>query len=282
MKIIYLATPQFGAVVLEKLIKAGQKPFLVVTEPDKPVGRQQTVAPSPVKILAEQYQIPVAQPEKIKLWQKEIESLKPDLGIIAAYGQILPKEILEAPQYGFINVHPSLLPKYRGPSPIQSAILSGEEKTGVTIMRVAEKLDAGPILLQKELAIEENETFASLHDRLAALGADLLLEAVPKLAAGKLPPVVQEETEATFTKMLGKEDGLIDPEEPAENIARKVRALNPEPGAYIIYKSKRLKILEAQAKNGRLTIKKVQLEGKKPMAFEDFLKGHQDFNVIPQ
>jgi methionyl-tRNA formyltransferase len=282
MKIVYIATPSFGAIILEKLIKAGHKPFLVITETDKPIGRKQTIVPPPVKVLAEEYHIPVAQPEKIGLWQEELKKLEPDLGIIASYGQILPKEILEIPKYGFINVHPSLLPKYRGSAPIQYAILNGDDKTGVTIMRVAEKLDAGPILVQEEIAINQNETFLSLHDKLADLGAKLLIEALPKLIAGRLAPQDQDETKATFTKRLKIKDGLIDLKEPAEISVRKIRALNPEPGTYSIYNSKRLKILEAKVEQGRLIINQVQLEGKKPMAFEDFLRGHKDFYVKPQ
>ena len=277
MKIVYLATPLFGATILEKLIKAGQKPFLVVTEPDKPSGRKQTIAPPPVKVLAEKYNIPVAQPEKIGQWRAELKKLEPDLGIIASYGQILPKEILDIPKYGFINVHPSLLPKYRGSTPVQSAILNGEEKTGVTIMRVAEELDAGPILLQEELAINENETFLSLHNRLADLGAKMLLLAIPNLIAGRLAPRNQDEAQATFTKKFKAKDGLLDLKEPAETTARKIRALNPEPGTYSIYNGKRLKILAAEEKQGRLIINQIQLEGKKPMAFLEFLKGHKDF-----
>ncbi len=279
-KIIFLGTPEFGAIILTELIKSGHKPFLVITEPDKPIGRNQTMTPPPVKVLAEKYKIVVVQPERIKDCKLEIKNLGPDLGIIAAYGQILPKDILDIPQYGFINVHPSLLPKYRGPSPIQSAILTGDEKTGATIMRVAEKMDSGPILSQKEITISQNETFTSLHNKLADLGAKLLIESIPKLLAGKLPPMSQDETKATYTKIIKKEDGEIDWNKSAKEIDGQIRAFSPWPGTYTIYKGKRLKIIKAENISGQLIIKEVQLEGAKPMEVDDFLRGHPDFRDI--
>lgn len=289
MKLIFIGTAEFGATILEGLIKSGHKPFLVVSAPDKPVGRKQIITPPPVKVMAEKYHIPVVQPEKIGNWQSEVENLKPDLGIIASYGQILPEDILSIPKYGFINVHPSLLPKYRGASPIRYAILKGDDKTGVTIMRVSEKLDAGPILLQREAAIGQNETFQSLHDRLARLGAELLIEALPKLFAGKLSPLTQDESKATYTKILSREDGKIDWQKPAAEIERQIRALNPWPGTYTFFKKDvikglekkeiRLKILKAKIENNKLIIEEVQMEGKKPMSFQDFLRGNPDFKI---
>jgi len=280
LKIIFMGTPEFGAIVLEKLIKSGYKPFLVITEPDKPVGRDQTITPPAIKILAEKYKIPVVQPVKIADFSDQLEKLKPDLGIIVAYGQILPKNILTIPHYGFINVHPSLLPRWRGSSPIQYAILNGDKKTGVTIIRISEKLDAGPILTQKEIEIDPEETFSSLHNKLATLGADLLIETLPKLLAGKLPPLMQDETRATYTKILKRDDGKIDWQKPAEEIERQIRAFNPWPGTYTFYKDKRLKILKAELSgNHELIIKEVQLEGRNPMSFEEFLRGHPDFKI---
>lgn len=277
LKILFIGTPEFGAVILEKLIKSGHKPFLVITETDKPVGRKQTITPPPVKVLAEKYNIPVAQPEKIADFISDIKNLKPDLGIIAAYGQILPKDILTIPQYGFLNVHPSLLPRHRGSSPIQYTILNGDEKTGVTIIRISEEVDAGPILAQKEIEISRKETFASLHNKLAELGAELLIEALPKLLAGKLSPLPQDETKATYTKILKKDHGKIDWQKSAKEIERQIRALNPWPGTYTVYNGKRLKILKAEELGGKLTILQIQLEGKNPISFEDFLRGHPDF-----
>ena len=281
MKIIFMGTPAFGAIVLEGLIKSGHKPFLVVTEPDKPVGRKQIVTPPPVKVLAEKYHIPVVQPEKISDCAAEIERLKPSLIIIASFGQIIPENILKTPPYGCLNVHPSLLPKYRGPSPIQSAILNGDKKTGATIIRISEKLDAGPILLQKETEIDPKETFESLHDKLAEIGTKLLLEVLPKIPKGQAPYQPQEETEATYTKILKKEDGEIDWKKPSGVIERQIRAFNPWPGAYTVYQGKRLKVLKAEVSNSKLEIKEVQLEGKKPMSFKNFLRGHSDFEVRP-
>ena len=277
IKIIFLGTPEFGAIILEGLIKSGHKPFLVITEPDKPIGRKQIVTPPPVKVLAGKYNIPVVQSAKISEYTQEIEKLRPDLIIIAAYGQIIPKVILEIPKYGCLNVHPSLLPKYRGPSPIQSAILSGEEKTGVTIIRISEKLDAGSILSQQEIELDQKETFESLHDKLAEVGTRLLIETIPRLLAGKLPPLPQDETKATYAKILKKEDGKIDWKKSPKEIERQVRALNPWPGTYTLYNGKRLKILKAEVVGGKLMIRELQLEGKKPTTFEDFLRGHPNY-----
>lgn len=304
MKTIFLGTPNFGAIILEGLIKSGNKPFLVITEADKPVGRKQIMTPPPVKVLAEKYDIPVAQPDKISNWKSEIENLKPDLGIIAAYGQILPKGILDIPQYGFINVHPSLLPKYRGPSPIQAAILNGDENTGVTIMRISEKMDSGPILSQKEMEINQGETFLSLHAKLAKVGSELLLNILPKLSKGQAYFENQEENKATYTKILKREDGKIDWQLPAKNIERQIRAFDPWPGVYTMWNNLKIKIKKArlfhnpdgakypvgkvlvvpdneigiQCGDGDfLAIETLQLEGKKEVKAEDFLRGHDDF-----
>lgn len=307
-KIIFIGTPEFGAIILEKLVKSSQKPFLVITEPDKPVGRKQVITPPPVKQLAEKYNIAVVQPEKIENCRQDIENLKPDLGIVAAYGQILPKNILNIAKYGFINVHPSLLPHWRGSSPIQYAILKDDQKTGVTIMRMSEKLDAGPILAQKEIEIGPMETFLSLRDRLAELGAGLLIETLPKLLAGKMPPQPQDETKATYTKILKREDGKIDWRKPAESIDRQVRAFSVWPNSYALWpknsKETKIKILKSrvlispdhvrypigkvlvvpqneigvQCGDGNfLVIEKLQLEGKKETLAEDFLRGNSDF-----
>ncbi len=301
MKIVFIGTPEFGAIVLERLIKRGHKPFLVITEPDKPVGRKQILTPPPVKVLAGNYHIPVVQPEKLKNWEEEIRKIKPALIIVAAYGHIIPKEILEIPKYRCLNVHPSLLPKYRGPSPIQYAILNGDEKTGVTIMRLSEKMDAGPIIIQKEVKIDEKETFKKLHDKLAEIGAELLIQTIPKLFAGTISSQEQNEQKATYTKILTKDDGKIDWQKPAKDIEGQIGALNPEPGVFTEYKDKVLKILEAdflsnqtdkqvgevfltedkklavQGGKNCLILEKLQLEGGKPVSAEDFLRGHQDF-----
>ena len=250
MKTIFIGVPEFGAIVLEKLIKSGHKPFLVITAPDKPVGRKQTLTPPPVKVLAENYHISVVQPEKIGNCKSEIKNLKPDLIIVAAYGQLILKEILDIPTYGCLNVHPSLLPKYRGASPIQSAILNGDEKTGVTIMRLSEKLDSGPILANNEWQITNRITYKELHDKLAELGAELLIKTIQKLLAGKINPQPQDDSKTTYTKILTKEDGKIDWQKSAVEIERQIRALNPEPDSYCQW----------QMANNKLQISKFKLQ----------------------
>lgn len=273
LKIVFLGTPEFGAIVLEGLIKANFRPVLVVTEPDKPTGRKQIITPSPVKIVAQKHNVPVRHS------MSNIAELQPDLAVVAAYGQILPKEILEIPKYGFLNVHPSLLPKYRGPSPIQTAILNGDTETGVTIMLLDEKMDSGPILTNNKLQITNYKTYAELHDELAELGAKLLIKTIPEWIEGKIKPQAQDETRATYAKILKREDGLIDWKKPIDYIDRQVRTLNPEPGTYTLYNGKVLKILKTEIIDNKLMIKEVQLEGKKPMSFEDFQRGHQDFII---
>ncbi len=278
MKIIFMGTPEFGAIILDKLCQTSLKPILVITAPDKPVGRKQIITPPPVKVLAQKYNIQVAQPEKILNLKSLIFNLKPDLIVVAAYGQILPKEILEIPKYGCLNVHPSLLPKYRGSSPIQYTILNGDKKTGVTIMLMDEKMDHGPIITNCELRIANYKyTLKGLEKKLANLGANLLIETIPKWIQGKIKPKPQNELEATYTKIIKKQDGKIDWQKSAQEIERQIRAFNPWPGTYTIYNKKRLKILKTEILKGRLIIKKVQLEGKRPMNFKDFLNGHPDF-----
>lgn len=277
-----MGTPEFGAIILKALCQSKYKPILVVTAPDKPVGRKQIITPPPVKVVAQKYEIPIAQPERIMNYELRIRNLKPDLIVVAAYGQILPKEILEIPKFGCLNVHPSLLPRWRGPSPIQYTILNGDEKTGVTIIKMVEKVDSGPIVAQKELnSFTGKEAYQALHNQLAEKGANLLIETIPKWIKGEIKPKLQDESKATYTKILTRDDGKIDWKKPIDYIERQVRALNPEPGTYTLYKGKILKILGAEIKDQKLVIKKVQLEGKKPMSFEDFLRGHPDFiNVI--
>ena len=303
-KVIFMGTPEFGVIILEELIKGGYPPVLAVTAPDKPVGRKQILTPPPVKVIAQKYNIPIFQSEKILNLKSEIFNLKPDLIIVASFGQILPKEILEAPKYGCLNIHPSLLPKYRGAAPIQFAILNGDRKTGVTIILMDEKIDHGHIVAQKTLAIREQETAATLHNKLAELGACLLLETIPKWVKNMIKPKKQEESQATFTKILFKEDGKINWQKPAGEIERKVRAFNPWPGAYSFADNKIIKILKVgvlkktksgpfgsagktylaaddkiavQSGDDFIIIEKLQFEGKKEMGVEDFLRGHSNF-----
>jgi len=309
MKIVFIGTPEFGAIILEGLIKANYKPVLVVTAPDKPVGRKQVLTPPPVKILAERYKIPVIQPDKILDSRFQILDSEPDLVVVAAYGQILPKEILEIPKFGCLNVHPSLLPKWRGPSPIQSTILNGDKETGITIILMNEKMDQGPILAQRELEFSIfNFQFSKLHNKLANLGTNLLIETIPKWTKGKIKPKPQDDSKATYTKILKKDDGKIDWKKSAEEIERQVRAFESWPGSFTrwekkdkkillikILKARLLKVIDSknypigktlvapqneiciQTGQGFLIIEKLQLEGKKEMSSEEFLRGHSDF-----
>ena len=249
----------------------------MVTAPDKPVGRKQAVTPPPVKITAQSYKIPTIQPNKILDSKFQILDSKPDLIVVASYGQILPKELLNIPKYGCLNVHPSLLPKYRGPSPIQGAILDGEKETGVTIMLMDEGIDTGPILSQRKTAIGLNENSRELHDRLAVLGAELLIDTIPDWIEEKIKLLSQNEDEATYTKILTREDGKIDWQKSPEELDRQIRALNPWPGVYTVHKGRRIKILKARLEKNKLIVERVQLEGKKPIDFQDFLRGHPDY-----
>ena len=276
--IIFFGTSEFGAIVLEKLIEHGMKPVLVVTAPDKPVGRKQMLTPPPTKISAKKYGIPILQPEILVNSKSEIRNSKPDLIALAAYGQIIPKEILDIPKHGALNVHPSLLPKYRGASPVQSAILNGEAETGVTIMLMDEELDHGPIIAHTKYKMQDTRyTYEELHDKLAEVGGDLLAETIPKWIRGEIKPEPQDHSHATYTKRIKKEDGRIDWSKPAGYIERQVRALNPWPGAFTLWEGKRVKILKAHIEQGKLIIDELQLEGKKPTKLQEFLLGHKDF-----
>lgn len=280
VKTIFVGTPEFGAIVLERLIEADFKPILVITFPDKPVGRKQILTPPPVKVMAQKFGIPIEQPERIENCKLKIENLKPDLIMVAAYGQIIPKEILDIPKCGSLNVHPSLLPKYRGPSPVQCTILNDDKETGVTIVLMDKKMDHGDIVANSEFQITNPQiTTGELSKKLANLGAELLIKTVPRWIEGKIKPRPQDEKRATYTKILKREDGKIDWQKRPEEIERQIRAFQHWPGSYTLYQGKRLKILRAEIKEDKLIIKEVQLEGKKPMSFEDFLKGHSDFEV---
>ena len=309
LKIVFMGTPEFGAIILEGLIKGNYKPCLVITAPDKPVGRKQILTPPPVKQIAQKYNTPIEQPEKILNLKSEILNLTPDLIVVAAYVQILPKEILEIPKFGCLNVHPSLLPRWRGPSPIQYTILNGDEKTGVTIIKMTEKVDSGPIVAQKELSsFTEKETYQTLHNQLAEKGAKLLFQTIPRWIKGEIKPEPQDESKTTYTKILTREDGKIDWKKSAEDLERQIRAFDLWPGSWTFWPVLkdtfgRIKILEAKifkspdsktypigkvlvipqnkaaVQCGRdfLLIEKLQLEGKREMTSEEFLRGHPDF-----
>ena len=314
LKIIYMGTPSFAVPALEALI-ANRAPGLllpegydivsVITRPDKPSGRGKEVVFSPVKQAALAQSIPVWQPGSLKR-PENIEALaayQADLYIVAAFGQILPQAVLDLPRYGTLNIHASLLPRYRGVSPISEAILQGERETGVTIMLIDAGIDTGPTLLKRAIPIAENDTTGSLTGKLADLGASTLLAALPLWIAGALPPRPQNEQEASYTHMLRKEDGAIDWHRSAARLARETRAYSPWPGSYTTWRGKLLKILEAHAfttseppnipsgtvmllkesgtpslqvatGEGTLAPDRLQLEGKKAMKADEFVRGY--------
>ena len=283
MKYIFFGTPEFAAIVLEKLINAGYIPEAVICNPDEPVGRKQVLTSPPVKILAEKFNITVFQPEKLrdnKKFIKELKKLKLELAIVAAYGKILPKEILDIPRLGSIGVHPSLLPKYRGSTPIQNTILNGDTETGVTLYVLDEKMDHGSILAISNFQFPISKiTYEELLKELAELAGNLLVETLPKFAAGEIKPEPQNEAEAIYTKKFKSEDAFVDEndlkeaesgknQKKAELIDRKIRALNPEPGVWTLENGKRVKLLEAEISENKLVLKKIQIEGEKPRRVE--------------
>lgn len=293
--IIFFGTHKFAATILEGLINSPLVDVkLVITQPDKPVGREQEVQKSPVKILAEKHGIKVEQPKTLKTYKLQPITYK--LAIVAQYGLLIPKHTLEAPEMGTINVHTSLLPKYRGASPIQCALMSGETQTGVTIMKMDEGFDTGPILLQKTVKIDQNDTYLTLDAKLASEGLQALMEALPAYLEGKLTPKPQNTSEATECHQLNRDDGKIDWNSEAQHIYNLYRGLTPWPGIWTSWNGKRLKLLEILpsdikiesgkvvftdgkmyigATNGSIEVIQLQLEGKKPMDVKTFYNGYK-------
>ena len=269
MKYIFFGTPEFAAIILDKLMAAGLPPAAVVTNPDRPAGRKKILTASPVKLTAISRRLAagnILQPEKFdEVFAEKIKSYAADIFIVAAYGKILPKWLIEAPAKGTIGVHPSLLPKYRGPSPIQSAILAGEKITGATLFLLDEQIDHGVVLADSQILISNSETYQTLMEKLAEASGNLLIKTIPDFLDGKITPRPQAESQATYTKKFKTEDGYVDlDKDDPEMVWRKVRALNPEPGVYTIKDGQRLKILEADLISGKLVLKKTQLAGKLP------------------
>ncbi len=262
MKIVFMGTPDFAVGALDALLKAGHEVTAVVTKPDKESGRDRKVQASPVKKYAQEHGLMIFQPTKIKAQESVIRlrQYEADIFVVAAYGQILSKEILEMPKYGCINIHASLLPKYRGAAPIQWAILNGDEVTGVTIMQMDEGLDTGDILAAKEVLIEQTDTGESLFDKLSAAGAELLVETLPLIEAGKISPVEQDEGKATHVKMLTKEMGKIDWNRDAAALGRLVRGMNSWPSAYCGFRGKTLKIWKAEVSEEPQKVEKNPVE----------------------
>lgn len=248
MKIIFMGTPDFAVGALEALLDAGHEVCAVVTQPDKQKGRDRKVQFSPVKECALAHGLTVLQPVKIKTPEavEELKKYEADIFVVAAFGQILSKEILEMPKYGCINIHASLLPRYRGAAPIQYAILNGDEMTGVTIMQMDEGLDTGDILTMKAIPVEKEDTGGSLFEKLSRLGAELLVKTLPRIEAGDIIPVKQQEEDAVHVRMLNKNMGKIDWEKDAVVLERMVRGMNPWPSAYCTFRKKSLKVWRSE------------------------------------
>lgn len=307
MKLIFMGTPDFSASILEDIIKSGHEVIAVVTQPDKQKGRGHEVSFTPVKEMALKYDIEVLQPVKIREPEvlAKLKDMAPDVIVVAAFGQILPKELLDIPPLGCINVHFSLLPKYRGAAPIQYAIINGEKETGITIMYMDEGIDTGDIILQRALPIDREETAGSLFDKMAVLGGELIIEALQQLGEGKAVRTPQNHKEATYYKMIHKEMGKLDFSKSAESLERLIRGLSPWPSAYTYLEGKTLKLWKAEVEpdsaagvsgaseikpgeiaqirkdamviktgDGLLVVKELQLEGKKRMAADAFLRGY--------
>ncbi|MCM1257236.1 MAG: methionyl-tRNA formyltransferase [Roseburia sp.] len=301
MRVVFMGTPDFAAGILEAVVSAGHEVVLAVTQPDKPKGRGKAMQPTPVKECARSKGIEVYQPKKVREAEcvEFIRKKEPEIIVVAAFGQILPKEILDMPKYGCVNVHASLLPKYRGAAPIQWAVIDGEKVSGVTIMRMDVGLDTGDIIEKAEVELSPQETGGSLFDKLEELGAGLLVRTMEKIEKGTATYTKQEESEATHVGMIKKEMGCILWERPAVEIERLIRGLNPWPSAYTRINEKTLKIwralpeaggdaskagevalvnkkeLKIYTGEGVLSLLEVQLEGKKRMDIEAFLRGYE-------
>jgi len=297
MRIVFIGTGEIGAPTLRALLNSEHEVAAVVTQPDKPVGREQRIEPPPIKKEIATTGIPVLQPPRIKDPQaiEELRRLTPDVIVVAAYGQILPREVLEIPRLACLNLHASLLPRWRGAAPIQAAIAAGDSETGITVMYMAEGLDTGDILLQRSVEILPNDTGGSLHDRLAQVAPEALLESLQLVAAANSPRIPQDNAFATYAPKLKREHGQIDWSESAEAIERKVRAYNPWPGAFMKVDGQNLKVFSASVVDlngepgeilrsdkdliiatgkGALSFTEVQLEGKRLMTAAKFLRGH--------
>lgn len=302
MKVIFMGTPDFSVPTLDAIKKDGNEIVLVVTQPDKKKGRKGILTPPPVKEWAVKNNISIFQPVKLREKQniEELEKYEADVIVVAAFGQILPKEVLDMPKYGCINVHASLLPKYRGASPIQWAILNGDDETGVTTMQMGVGLDDGDILLQKKVPISSEDTGGSLFDKLSKVGADLLVETLHRIEKNDIVRIPQDDEKATHVGLIKKDFGILSFDEENKYILNKIRALNPWPSAFTFYKDKMVKIWKAKSvsfnnkgyeygdlvvenkdellvvtRNGAISILELQEEGKKRIKAADFLRGHK-------
>lgn len=298
MRIVFIGTGDIGLPTLRALLKSEHEVVGVVTQPDKPVGRAQLVEASPIKKVLSTTKIPVLQPTRIKHPQaiEEIRALEPDVIVVMAYGQILPRDVLEISKIACLNLHASLLPRWRGAAPIQAAIAAGDHETGITVMYMDEGLDTGDILLQQTIDILPADTGGLMHDRMANVAPETLFQSLELLAAGSAPRIPQDNALATYAPKLKREDGKIDWAEPAEVIEKKIRAFNPWPGAFMKFDGRNLKIFSATilplhgtpgeilrsekelviaGGKGALSLGEVQLEGKRCMTATEFLRGHR-------
>jgi methionyl-tRNA formyltransferase len=313
MRVIFMGTPQLAVPILKRMIQSQHEVVAVITQPDKPVGRQQRITPTPVKELAIEYGIPVLQPESLKdpVFQEEIRAIKADVGVVFAYGKIIPEWLLDLPPHGLINVHVSLLPRWRGAAPIQRAIMAGDKMTGVTIMQMDKGLDTGDIMFQKEIEIGPQDTSGTIAEKIYEEGADLLILALDEIEKGNVNRKKQNEALVTYADKITDEDLEIDWSKPVEVIDNQVRGLNPKPGAYTFFDGKKLKIWRASVRmpsgthmeahigneseckpgmvlaidkncgpavstgNGYLVLEEVQPESKKRMTGAEFVRGYR-------
>lgn len=312
MKVVFMGSPQFAVPALEQLAASGYRPAAVYTQPDRAAGRGRALLASPVKKAALARQLTVVQPTSLKRPEaiEQLAGFEPDLIVVAAFGQLLPKAVLEMPRRGCLNIHPSLLPKYRGASPVTAAILAGDRFSGVSVMLLDEGMDTGPVLARAQIPVSPTDTTASLGGKLSQVGARLLGEVVVGWTRGELEPGPQDDSQASYCQPVSKEEGEIDWRLPAVEIGRRVRAFYPWPGGYTRWRGKTLKIIEAApliektlasggavgevvapeggglavaTGEGALAVLKLQLEGKQAMSAADFVRGQRDFigSVLP-
>lgn len=300
MKILFMGTPEFAVPTLKALISAGHEIVGVFTQPDKAVGRKQILTPPPVKVCALENNIPVFQPNTLKdgVAETQISELAPDVIVTVAYGKILPESILKMPKYGCVNGHASLLPRHRGASPIQWAIVSGDKKTGITTMYMAKGIDTGDMLLKSETEIGEYETAGELHDRLSVMGAELMVKTLDGLREGKITPIPQDDSLSTYAPIITKEMGHLRFDKTAEELFSLIKGFNPWPAAYFMLDGKRVKVFASRVAGGTnkpageivcsegeltiacaegtsLTLTEIQPEGSKRMSARDYLVGHK-------
>lgn len=289
-KIIFFGAPEFAVPALQALAREGYNIVLVVTQPIKPAGRNKVLTPTPVKVEALKLNLPVKEN------LSDIKNLNADLGIVVAYGKIIPQAILDLLPAGCLNIHPSLLPKYRGPSPIQTAILNGDAETGVSIIKLDDQMDHGPIISKKQIPISNDDNYQTLAEKLSKSGADLLIKILPDYLAGKIKPEPQDDAQASYCRLIEKKDGQLDWSKSADDLANQIRAFQPWPGSFADFNGKKVEIIQAevvteesgeigirQNKNGQLLVRcgknllkinKLQPEGKKEMTAKEFINGY--------